>query len=268
MEREDIVQLLKDHNCTLIRDGNHLVYRLPSGKNFVMSKTPSDFRSERNNLAILKRSLGLERPEKVVRSPTAQPSATHTNGSPSILQDLPTTLELSIEEQLASERRRYDFLLEEAAKAERNIAMLSTLQAFADMPDTEPMLRAVLGEQSPIKGPTPDSGVHKGAVTRTVQVTKQLVLAATSMFERTFSLNDLLEKMVGEEYGKLEDLEQKRIRSSVISSINVLIDNGQVRRTMAGVGRRPAVYARVATPATAAIPLERIENIEKSSNPN
>jgi len=50
---KQIDQLLEEH-AVLVRDKNHLVFRLSDGQTFVRSKTPSDYRSDRNNLAELK----------------------------------------------------------------------------------------------------------------------------------------------------------------------------------------------------------------------
>lgn len=38
----EITRLLSEHHVPLVRQKNHLVYRLPNGRNFVMAKTPSD----------------------------------------------------------------------------------------------------------------------------------------------------------------------------------------------------------------------------------
>lgn len=65
MEAESqIKKLLSEHNCTLVRDTNHPVWKLPNGNLFVMSKTPSDTRSMLNGLSDLRRELGIHDPER------------------------------------------------------------------------------------------------------------------------------------------------------------------------------------------------------------
>jgi len=90
---KQIDQLLEEH-AVLVRDKNHLVFRLSDGQTFVRSKTPSDYRSDRNNLAELKTRLGLSGPgrgapgarrEKKVR-PHA--GAVRTRPNPSFENDL------------------------------------------------------------------------------------------------------------------------------------------------------------------------------------
>jgi hypothetical protein len=89
---KEIDRLLEEH-AVLVRDKNHLVFRLPGGQTFVRAKTPSDHRSERNSLADLKTSLGLSGPgrgapgvrrEKIVRphveAPRVKPNPAFRNG--------------------------------------------------------------------------------------------------------------------------------------------------------------------------------------------
>lgn len=55
--RKKILELLKREGAELIRSGNHPVYRLPSGKIWVIASTPSDQRGDLNNMKALERSL-------------------------------------------------------------------------------------------------------------------------------------------------------------------------------------------------------------------
>jgi len=50
--------LLREVGAVLIRQKNHRVYRLPNGRNFVIAKSASDKRAERNNLATLRKLIG------------------------------------------------------------------------------------------------------------------------------------------------------------------------------------------------------------------
>jgi len=50
-----ILDKLKRHGAVLIRRKNHQVWRLPNGRKYVMSQTPSDGRAGRNQAAVLKR---------------------------------------------------------------------------------------------------------------------------------------------------------------------------------------------------------------------
>jgi hypothetical protein len=62
--RKKILELLEQEGAVLKRSGNHLVYRLPSGKNWVLASTPSDNRGDLNNLKELERFLASQpRPE-------------------------------------------------------------------------------------------------------------------------------------------------------------------------------------------------------------
>lgn len=241
-DREDVENLLRESGCKLLRDGNHLIYRLPDGQNFVMSKTPSDFRSEKNNLAILRRRLNWRKPEPVVK--------VHGELKPRQVIDVavePQTqsaFEATLTSQIAAEKARYDFLLEEAAKVERRIALLEVVSSFSG-DEAEEALRDVLGDQSQIYTPPVPKQLHSGPITDRAHVTGSHVLAATQLFDAPFSLNELLEKMLGEGFGRMDPGEHRRIRSSVISMIERLEARGEIRKDVAGIGKRPAVYSKV-----------------------
>lgn len=57
-ERE-IDRLLKEHGAELKRDKRHLIYKLPNGKTFTRSSTPSDRQTPKAELSDLKMALGL-----------------------------------------------------------------------------------------------------------------------------------------------------------------------------------------------------------------
>lgn len=56
---DQVERILKSHNCVLLRDGKHEVWRLPNGNKFTRPKTPSCGRSHSNSLSDLKEALGL-----------------------------------------------------------------------------------------------------------------------------------------------------------------------------------------------------------------
>lgn len=58
--REEINKILKENNAQLLRQKKHLVYKLPNGKQFTMSKTPRTEGSWDAHLADLKRGLGIK----------------------------------------------------------------------------------------------------------------------------------------------------------------------------------------------------------------
>ncbi len=66
--QEQVVHLLDIGGAVLVRSNGHRVYRFPDGTNWVTPSTPSDCRSWKNNLADLRRRLGV-RADKKVRTP-------------------------------------------------------------------------------------------------------------------------------------------------------------------------------------------------------
>lgn len=241
-DRNQVEQLLQENGCTLIREGNHLIYRLPNGKNFVMAKTPSDFRSERNNLAVLRRHFNLreQQPQtKVVHGKVVNVA----QAEPDIVTASP--FERTLQVQIDAERARYDYLLDEAAKAERRIALLEVVSSFANDDDVEQTLKDVLGEPMPVYTPPAPLQLHSGPVTDRLHVTSPLVLAATHTFSERFTLNELVALMMGDRWGNLDPDEQRRIRSSVASTMERLEARGEVRKVVFGVGKRPAMFEKV-----------------------
>lgn len=63
--RAKVNQLLQQAGAVLKRTRKHEVWSLPNGKNFVRGKTPSDRRSDDNNLSDLKHALQVVKPVAV-----------------------------------------------------------------------------------------------------------------------------------------------------------------------------------------------------------
>jgi len=59
--REKVAALLKEHEAELVRNRTHQIWRLPNGRLFVQSNTPSDRNAERNSITHLRRLLGIKR---------------------------------------------------------------------------------------------------------------------------------------------------------------------------------------------------------------
>lgn len=56
-----ILDQLKRAGAVLVRQKNHQIWRLPNGRNYVISQTPSDGRAVKNQLSVLRRLLGAGR---------------------------------------------------------------------------------------------------------------------------------------------------------------------------------------------------------------
>lgn len=61
VEREDVEALIKQYGGKLVRTKRHFVYKFPDGRCFTLACTPSDVNAELNNMAKLRKFLGLER---------------------------------------------------------------------------------------------------------------------------------------------------------------------------------------------------------------
>jgi hypothetical protein len=73
--RSQATRILNSIGAVLVRKRKHEVWRLPDGKNWVRSSTPSDCHSDLNNLSQLKRTTGLE--EQIHKNPDRQAKKPH-----------------------------------------------------------------------------------------------------------------------------------------------------------------------------------------------
>lgn len=111
-EKQQVDDLLRSSGAVLVRQGKHLIYRLPNGKTFVQSKTSSDRNSHHADLAELRRALGIknegagegERRKKIYR-PKPQPKFEKLNDKPALNTALADKLQIAgvIEDRLQEE---------------------------------------------------------------------------------------------------------------------------------------------------------------------
>lgn len=77
-----LLSLISAHGGKLVRSKKHQCFRFPDGRVFVISSSPSDVRAEQNQLAELKRFLGLTNHEtKVGERRERKPKRTRTKQS-------------------------------------------------------------------------------------------------------------------------------------------------------------------------------------------
>ncbi len=244
---QEIERLLAASNAVLVRHNKHLVYRLPNGQTFVMAKTPGDpDRAARNSLSDLRRALGIARQPlarqeepamqiEEVPAPAPQPPAVE----PIEQNNLKSRIEAAITVQENQQER----LMAEAQAFDRRVQLLRALLPFAEDPSAEAALMALV----PPPKPEPMVSVAQAPperITERVQVTRQLVLAATQTFNGTFTVNDIMARMTGN--AMIDGAERLRVRSAIASAMMALLDRGEVIRETAGYGRRQAIWKKAA----------------------
>jgi hypothetical protein len=241
----EVNRLLKDYNAVLVRQNKHLVYRLPNGQNFVVAKTSSDpDRAAKNNLSDLRRALGIPRETPKPKGDAAmpiEPKPTPVAPAPPTPKEEP--LKARVELAIAREEAAQEKLLSEAQAVERRIQMLKAVLPFTEDPAIEASLRALLPAAEPPAPSTPPPEPPQ-RITERVQVTRQLVLAATQTFEETFTVNDVMALMTGDR--QIDPRERLRIRSSIAQSVTTLFDRGELVRESEGYGKRQAIWRRAA----------------------
>lgn len=245
----EVDRLLEQSGAVLVRHKKHLVYRLPNGNNFVVAKTTSDpARAAKNNLSTLRNALGIPR-EKTERPKEGtmqqqRPTSLPTVELPAPVPEAKESLKQRIEAAIASEEAMQEKLLAEASAHERKVHMLKALLPFAEDPATEGSLRSVLPEIQPPEPPAlvlpPPEPPQQ--ITSRVQVTRQLVFAATQTFDETFTVNDVVERMTGGAH--IDPPERQRVRSSVAQAMATLFERGEVLKEEQGIGRQQSVWKK------------------------
>ncbi|HZT29446.1 MAG TPA: hypothetical protein VFA33_06165 [Bryobacteraceae bacterium] len=241
----EIDRLLDEHGAVLLRDDKHRVYRLPNGQKFTSPKTPSDHRSMRNNLSSLRHALGVvhqtpnqEGERKMQQQRPTPPTAPQPAPPPPKVESLKERIEAAI----ASEEAIQEKLLAEAQAHERKVHMLKALLPFTDDPATEDALRGVLPAVEPPAPARPVAPAPPDAITERVQVTRQLVLAATQTFDDPFTVNDVLSLMANGR--QIDSNERVRVRASIAQAMMTLHERGELIKEQEHFGRRQTIWRK------------------------
>ncbi|HZT29364.1 MAG TPA: hypothetical protein VFA33_05750 [Bryobacteraceae bacterium] len=245
-------RVLKNCGAVRVYEDNHLVYLLPNGNKFTRSG-PDNHRTPLQELRELRRALKESSTppatEEVHRMPLDQkpapaPPAAVTEPAPPAPTDQEHPLKARIEAAIAGEEATQERLLAEAAVHERKAQMLKTLLPFAD-DATEEALRGILPVLAPVvaQPPTPPRPPEPPQqITDRVQVTRQLVLAATQTFDDQFTVNDVVERMTGS--AQIDPPERQRVRSSVAQAMATLFERGEVVKDSQGIGRQQTLWRK------------------------
>jgi hypothetical protein len=211
---------------------------------FTRPKTPSDHRSTLNNLATLRRELGVRHAQSPSKGEEMEPSEQSPAAVPE--PQLPTPVVESfkqrIEAAIASEEAMQEKLLSEAQAHERKVHMLKALLPFADDPKTEGSLRGILPVPERSASPKPTAPQPPDAITERVQVTRQLVLAATQTFEEPFTVNDIMGLMANGR--QIDPGERVRVRASIAQAMITLHERGELIKEQEHFGRRQTIWRK------------------------
>ncbi len=237
----EVERMLEQSGAVLARQNKHLVYRLPNGRTFTRHKTPSDHRAALNELSDLRRALGVVRGKPKPRK--AAPIVAVPEQPQSSQAQPKEVLKDRIAAAIAVEEAIQETLLAEAQAHERTVHMLKALLPFADDPKMEDSLRGVLpAPETP--EPAPAIAAPPEAITERVQVTRQLVLAATQTFDDQFTVNDVMALMTNGR--QIDSQERTRIRSSIAQCMIALFERGEIVKEREHFGRRQTIWRKAA----------------------
>jgi hypothetical protein len=247
-------RLLAEHGAVLVRQSKHLVYRLPNGNSFTRSKTQYEGKAQHVELGNLRRALGVtgQQPQSkgeergVEYRPTEVPVTTGCPEpaalAPEPLQQEPDSLKQRIEAAIARAEQEQETLLAAAQKVERRVQMLKALVPFSEEVNAEDVLRAIMKtapppQPQPVPAPEPPQ-----AITERVQVTRQLVLAATQTFQEPFTVNDVMALMVNGH--QIDGGERGRVRASIAQAMATLHERGELVKHQEHFGRRQTIWRK------------------------
>jgi hypothetical protein len=258
----ELTRLLTDSGAVLVRQKKHRVYRLPNGHNFISPKTPGDYRTAANQLSNLRHALALEpaqpshkgqqaargvdiRAQEHKDMPATQ-NATQAPPAPAIanVAEVPKlSLKDRLEAAVREEETAQEKLLAEAQGHERRAQMLKALLPFADEPAAEAALRGILpAPPAPAPGPTAKPPEPPQQIVERVQVTRQLVFAATQTFAEKFTVNDVMNLMTGGRH--IEGPERLRVRQSIAAAMMTLHERGELLKVVEHNGRSQTVWQK------------------------
>lgn len=248
-ERE-LERMLKEHGAVLIRTGNHMVYKLPNGQKFVRSKTPSDaLRAAKKSLCDLRHALGIVHvvagKEELTMPIESSPTTTQAPAPAVPVPAQPSTpLKDRLEAAVAAEESRQEKLLAEAQQVERRIHMLKAILPYLEDATAEDALRALLPAlPQPAAVAPPPLPPPPQIITDRVQITRELVFAATQTFNDSFTINDVVSLMTGGRH--LDPPERLRVRACIGQAMSSLSERGEVIKEVEHFGRRQAIWRKV-----------------------
>jgi len=156
---------------------------------------------------------------------------------------------LSLKERLEAAIREgeaiQEKLMAEAQAAERRVGMLKVLLPYAEEPAAEESLRTVLPPPPTppqLSAPQPPRVEPPQQIVERVQVTRQLVFAATQTFSETFTVNDVMDLMTGGR--QIEGKERLRVRQSIAAAMVSLHERGELLKVEEHYGRSQAVWQK------------------------
>ena len=264
----EVDRLLEESGAVLVRQNKHYVYRLPNGRSFVKSKTPSDHRGAHNSLQDLRRMLGVAvvketmeaaevttAPAAVVPLALQQPMPTPPEPPPPPPPPPPPAAVSPLVGRIAAlvtqaEEEQEQYLLA-AQLAERRVHLLKALEPFTDDPTIERTLHALLGTPKPSSPAIKAATVAAPRASQTRQsptpfpviVTRDLVLGVAKRLgadNNAFTTVQITEIMIGDRQVSPKD--RTRIMASISHAVTVLGDRGLLQLHEKGYGKKPALW--------------------------
>jgi hypothetical protein len=244
MMATELDKLLAEHGAVLVRQGKHMVYKLPNNKVFVKAKTPSDRRSELNQLSDLRKLLGLKK--KIVAAVSTSTSASTSTSTPTPVPAAhapasapespqpPESFVTRLEAAIALEKSIEDHYMLLAGEHEQARKMLESLRPFAENAQVPEILAEILG-----KLPAPE--VVQAPQKQFVKVTRDQILAAAGELE-SFTISDMLGHLTRGMDVDADELH--RAKGALAQMFTSLLGQGLLRKIKEHAGRAQAVWSK------------------------
>ncbi len=264
--------LLAASGATLVRQGNHNVYKLGNGATFVRSKTPSDWRSDLNSISDLRKRAGITAPKPApapvrenvtapiykfeelppepwsdpVPEPPPPPVSSHSE-----TKLASTDLAHRLDELIAAGEEEQADLMDRAAAIESQVAFLRAIRAYADDPMTEALLTLVLPQPITAAPPPPPPAPAPPPPLQPISVTRKATLAVIEGLKKdTFTVHDILEGITNGALSRLSSHEQRRLKNLIAMQLYYhRTHGGNIAIIKGGRGGGLSIWTRV-DPAT------------------
>jgi hypothetical protein len=257
-------QMLERSGAKLIRDKKHRVYLLPNGGRFIRASTPSEYRGAWNNLSDLRKRLGVgmeksEGEDVTTMAPTEVGSGdpkysdrhTEVTETELVVDQVPKSggFKERILAAIQQEAALKEQLFAEASLAEKRMNMLELLIPYADDPAMEGVLYGLippeekkLAARKPVPKKSTTIPEPPNHIERATDITRRLVFAGTLTFNNPFTVNDLVDRMVGE--ATVSEGERQRIRSKVAGLMAKLFELDYVNKYRQGIGKAQTLWRK------------------------
>ena len=143
----------------------------------------------------------------------------------------------TVERLISEQEQRRDSLMQEAEACDKRLQSLRVLLPTASDPILAEAIIQSCGMLYAAPPPPPPKPVQR------VQVTREIIFEASQTFNESFTVRDLITKMLEGQHTAEEEF--KRVHTSVAQMMMTMLERGWLLRVEPGVGRRHSLWRKI-----------------------